>query len=198
MGAHESKERILAAAKELFLARGYRATTVDAICEKAGLTKGSFYHFFDSKEELGLAVLDWSLQRGGKILANGPHREIADPVERALASLEHLADCSWELWSGGCLLGSFSLELAETNPRMQKAVSGMFQAVEDSFAEMLEPLVTHADGKQEPTAHELADQLLGILEGSIVLAKAHRDPSRIPKAIRGFRAALAALNAQPA
>ena len=42
---NQSKERILAAAKELFLARGYAATTVDAICEKAELTKGSFYFF---------------------------------------------------------------------------------------------------------------------------------------------------------
>jgi AcrR family transcriptional regulator len=58
MATTESKERILAGAKELFLARGYAATTVDAICEKAELTKGSFYYFFDLKEDLGLAVLD--------------------------------------------------------------------------------------------------------------------------------------------
>jgi AcrR family transcriptional regulator len=64
MAANQSKERILAAAKELFLARGYAATTVDAICEKPGLTKGSIYYFFDSKKDLGLAVLDWSLRRG--------------------------------------------------------------------------------------------------------------------------------------
>ena len=59
MAANQSKERILAGAKDLFLARGYTATTVDAICEKAGLTKGSFYYFFESKEDLGLGVLDW-------------------------------------------------------------------------------------------------------------------------------------------
>jgi TetR/AcrR family transcriptional regulator, transcriptional repressor for nem operon len=49
MVAIPSKERLLAAAKDLFLARGYAATTVDAICEKAQLTKGSFYYSFDSK-----------------------------------------------------------------------------------------------------------------------------------------------------
>ena len=42
MAATQSKERILAGAKELFLARGYAATTVDAICEKAELTKAVF------------------------------------------------------------------------------------------------------------------------------------------------------------
>jgi TetR/AcrR family transcriptional repressor of nem operon len=46
VAATQSKERILAGAKELFLARGYSAATVDAICEKSELTKGSFYYFF--------------------------------------------------------------------------------------------------------------------------------------------------------
>jgi hypothetical protein len=73
MASTESKERILAAAKELFLARGYAATTVDAICEKAELTKGSVYYF-----------------------------------EKAFGFLKHLEKCSPEVWSGGCLLGSFS------------------------------------------------------------------------------------------
>ncbi|MGA7882805.1 MAG: TetR/AcrR family transcriptional regulator [Terrimicrobiaceae bacterium] len=191
--ANESRERLLAGAKQLFLARGYAGTTVDAICEKAELTKGSFYHFFDSKEELALAVLDWSLQRGGQVLARGGPNQIADPVERAFAFLEHLEECSPELWSGGCLLGSFALELADTNPRMQQAVAEMFQAVTDDFAEKLQPIAAHCAGNPAPTAAELADTLLGTLEGSIVLAKAHRDLTRIPKAIRGFRLSLGGL-----
>ena len=87
MTTTQSKERILAAAKELFLARGYAATTVDAICEKAELTKGSIYYFFDSKEDLGLAVLDWSLRRGMQMLASGPYVRIVDPVEKAFGFL---------------------------------------------------------------------------------------------------------------
>ena len=195
---NQSKERILAGAKELFLARGYAATTVDAICEKVGLTKGSVYYFFDSKEDLGLAVLNWTLRRGTQMLASGPHVRILDPVEKAFAFLQHLEKCSPELWSGGCLLGSFSMELADTNSRMQQAVASMFQAVADYFTEQLQPIAAQCAGKQVPSASELADTLLGILEGSIILAKAHREPARIPKAIRGFRLSLAMLIAEPA
>jgi TetR/AcrR family transcriptional repressor of nem operon len=198
MATNQSKERLLTAAKELFLARGYAATTVDAICEKAGLTKGSFYYFFDSKEDLGLAVLEWSIGRGVQMLADGPYVRIADPVEKAFAFLEHLEKCSPKLWSGGCLLGIFSQELAETNPRMQKTVAGMFQAVADDFAEKLQPIAAQFSGKQAPTASELADTLLGTVEGSIILAKAHRDSTRLPRAIRGFRLSLATLVPQPA
>jgi TetR/AcrR family transcriptional repressor of nem operon len=195
---NQSKERILAAAKELFLACGYAATTVDAICEKAGLTKGSFYYSFDSKEDLGLAVLDWSLRRSVRMLASGPHVRITDPVEKAFAFLKHLEKCSPDLWSAGCLLGSFALELADTNSRMQQAVAGMFQAVADNFAENLQPIAAKCAGKQARAASELADTLLGVVEGSIILAKAHRDPTRIPKAIRGFRRSLETLIAEPA
>ena len=41
---------------------------MDAICEKAELTKGSFYYFFDSKEDLSLAVLEWSIGQGVEML----------------------------------------------------------------------------------------------------------------------------------
>jgi TetR/AcrR family transcriptional regulator, transcriptional repressor for nem operon len=198
MATKQSKERLLTAAKELFLARGYAATTVDAICEKAGLSKGSFYYFFDSKEDLGLAVLEWSIRRGVQMLADGPYVRIANPVEKAFAFLEHLEKCSPQLWNGGCLLGVFAQELAETNPRVQEAVAGMFQAVADDFAEKLQPIAAQFSGKQAPTASELADTLLGTVEGSIILAKAHRDSTRLPKAIRGFRLSLAMLVAQPA
>ena len=182
----------------MFLARGYAATTVDAICEKAELTKGSFYYSFDSKEDLGLAVLDWSLRRSVQMLASGPHVRITDPVEKAFAFLKHLEKCSPDLWSAGCLLGSFALELADTNSRMQQAVAGMFQAVADYFAENLQPIAAECAGKQAQAASELADTLLGVVEGSIILAKAHRDPTRIPKAIRGFRRSLERLIVEPA
>ena len=193
-----SKERLLAAAKELFLARGYAATTVDAICEKAQLTKGSFYYSFESKEALGLAVLDWSLGRGVQLLASGSHAQMANSVEKAFAFLDHLEKCAPELWSRGCLLGSFATELADTNPRMQRAVAGMFEAVADHFAEQLQPLAAQGAGQQGPPAGELADTLLGLIEGSITLAKAHRDPSRLPRAIRRFRLFLTARIAEPA
>jgi TetR/AcrR family transcriptional repressor of nem operon len=198
MAATHSKERILTAAKELFLSRGYGATTVDAICERAKLTKGSVYYFFDSKEDLGLAVLDWSLRRGTQMLTSGRYVRIVDPVEKAFAFLKHLEKCSPEIWSGGCLLGSFAMELADTNSRMQQAVAGMFQALADTIAELLQPIAARCAGKQTPSASELADTLLGSIEGSIILAKAYRDPTRIPKAIRGFRRSLATLITEPA
>lgn len=74
----------------------------------------------------------------------------------------------------------------------------MFQAFADDVAEKLQPIAAQCAGKQVPSASGVADALLGTVEGSIILAKAHRDPTRIPKAIRGFRRSLATRIAEPA
>ncbi|WP_367870763.1 TetR/AcrR family transcriptional regulator [Luteolibacter sp. Populi] len=184
MSESESKERLLAAAKALILAQGFAGTTVDQICGKAKLTKGSFYHFFKSKEELGIAVLEWSMKKGGEILVDGPHAKVADPVERAFAFLKHVESCAPKLWSSGCILASFSLELAATNKKMQKVVSRMFRETEEFFASELKPL---ADESSPASSSELGQECLALLEGSIILAQAHREPERIGRAIRGFR-----------
>ena len=187
MSESESRERLLAAAKALMLSQGYAGTTVDSICERAGLTKGSFYHFFKSKEALGLAMLEWSLQKGGEILGAGPHVAITDPVPRAFAFMGHVEASAVELWANGCLLGVYASELAETNDRMQATVSRMFSEVNAYFVTELSPLSEAADGRL-PDAADLGEQYLTLLEGAIVLSKAYRDPKRIVTALQGFRA----------
>jgi TetR/AcrR family transcriptional repressor of nem operon len=54
----DTRQRLLDAAQELMYASSYREVGVQKICDHAGVRKGSFYHFFPSKHELALAVLD--------------------------------------------------------------------------------------------------------------------------------------------
>jgi len=55
---HESKTKLLDAALHVIRAKGYTATRVEDICETAGLTKGSFFHHFENKEELALEAAE--------------------------------------------------------------------------------------------------------------------------------------------
>lgn len=61
----DAKERLMDAANDLMWESSYAATSVDAICERAGVKKGSFYHFFESKSELSVAALeaDWQTKK---------------------------------------------------------------------------------------------------------------------------------------
>jgi TetR/AcrR family transcriptional repressor of nem operon len=61
----DAKERLMQAAQDLIWENSYGSTTVDAICDRANVKKGSFYHFFDSKSDLAVAAIDsdWAERR---------------------------------------------------------------------------------------------------------------------------------------
>ena len=186
MPVTDTHEKLLDAALRLMLSKGYPATTVDEICAEAGVSKGSFYHFFKTKEDLGLATIERFYQRGQDELLNGPFTELEDPVERAFGYIDHVEARSTFLWTDGCLLGSFALELANTHPGVREEVSRMFDQITAQMASVFRPIADRAE-EGGPTATALAEMFLSILEGSILLARAHHDPDRIPKAVRRFR-----------
>ena len=182
-----TKEKLLEAAQTLMLSKGYPATTVDEICERAGVSKGSFYHLFDSKEELGLAVLDAFQARNQRLINAGPQAHMADPVDRALKLLEHLMAVAGETWGDGCLLGSFALDLADTHPLIREAVSEKFELVAAALAEGMAPLGREGGHLDAPSAAELAEQFIVVVEGALILAKAHKDWSYVTRALERFQ-----------
>ncbi len=180
-----AREKLLAAAQELMLERGYNATTVDEICTHAGVSKGSFYHFFDSKEELGLATLEAYYNQGIATLMSGPFTREEDPTKKLFGFLEQTEKHSEEFWGHGCLLGTFAVDLAETHPLIRQRVAEQFDRLALELSRLFEPLAAPDGGG--PTAKELATSYLVALEGSIVLAKAFDDPSRIRAGLETFR-----------
>ena len=77
-----SKTRLLNAALHSIRQKGYAATTVDDICREAGVTKGSFFHHFKSKDYLALAAIEYWEQMTGGLFASAPYHQAADPVDR--------------------------------------------------------------------------------------------------------------------
>jgi TetR/AcrR family transcriptional repressor of nem operon len=182
-----AKDKILEAALRLLLSRGYAATTVDEICEAAGVSKGSFYHFFGTKEELGLAVLDQFSARNARLVDEGPYRDAADPMKRALELVDHLIATASEMWGSGCLLGTFALDLAETNPTIRKAVAEKFEGVAEGLADGMAPLATQGQDPAGLSPRDLAEHFIVVVEGALILAKAHQDWSYVDRALERFR-----------
>ena len=187
MTKRTAKEKLLEAAQTLMLSKGYPATTVDEICELASVSKGSFYHLFDSKEELGLAVLDAFQARSKRLINDGPQAHVVDPVDRALQLLEHLMAVAGEAWGDGCLLGSFALDLADTHPVIREAVSEKFREIAEALAEGMAPLGREGGHPDAPSGAELAEQFIVVVEGALILAKAHKDWSYVTRALERFQ-----------
>ena len=85
---HDSKTKLLDAALKVIRAKGYAATTVEDICQQAGVTKGSFFHHFKSKDDLALsATAHWEAMTEG-FFATAPYHKPTDPLDRLLGYVE--------------------------------------------------------------------------------------------------------------
>src|SRR5277367_2664606 len=83
----DSRQRLMDAAHELIWGYSYGAVTIEAICERAGVKKGSFYYFFDSKSDLAItAIEDWGVER--KALIEEMFHPDVPPLDRIRKYIE--------------------------------------------------------------------------------------------------------------
>ena len=177
-----SRTSILKTARNLMLKYGYAATSVDDICSRAGVTKGSFYHFFETKEELGLAVLNGFYEEGVARVASGAYAGMNDPYQRLLGLFDHLESIGPDLWRHGCLMGNFACEFAESSQMIRRRVAEMFEELVNRLAPIFRPIT-----RSRKEADELAEHTLMVIEGAVIMARAHDDPGRIASGLRCFR-----------
>ncbi len=193
--ASDAQERLVSAALQLMLRQGYSATGIDSICRKAGLSKGAFYHSFQSKEEVALAALESFYRQGlGALQAI----EVGDvpPAERLPVFVERLADRAEVLWEHGCLIGGLATEMSLASDELQRQVAQRF----DELAAFVEPLAQPyaAAIPTGASALPIAEDLLAFLEGTVVLARGHRNPRLLRPALQRYAAQLRAAAGLPA
>src|SRR3954454_23839500 len=81
-------QEILNAALSVIRKKGYQATTVDDLCEAAGVTKGAFFHHFKSKEDLAVAAAQYWSSVTGDFFAHASYHKRADPLDRVLGYVD--------------------------------------------------------------------------------------------------------------
>lgn len=170
--------------------QGFPSTTVDQLCEVAGVSKGSFYHYFESKEDLAVETLRVYYTRGVEKLMGGDFQREPDAAKQALGFLTHTEALAAEHWKQGCLLATFVVDMAEAHPKIRAEVVRLFDEIISGMVPLFEALLP---ASCTVTPLEVAEHYIATLEGGIVLAKAYNDPQRIPAALRQFRTYLAGL-----
>jgi len=169
-----TRERILQAAMELFTTKGYEATSVAEILERAGVNSGSLYYFFKGKEELLLAGLDYFKTLLYPIVMEAPFRREDDPIERIFAVLDdyrgRLLQCDLEY---ECPIGKLALEVGRHSEPARVKIAENFAGWRAHIRDCLEaasdrlPLNVDLDG--------LATFVLTTMEGALMQARTHRD-----------------------
>src|ERR1700676_4757659 len=118
---HNARGKLLAAAVGVIRAKGYAATTVDDLCQTAGVTKGAFFHHFESKEELAVAAAGHFSSMADRVFATAPYRDLPDPVDRVLGYVDFRKSIvRGDLPKFTCLLGTMVQEAYETHPLIRQ------------------------------------------------------------------------------
>jgi TetR/AcrR family transcriptional regulator, transcriptional repressor for nem operon len=171
--------------RELTLAKGFAATTVDEVCDEAEVSKGAFYHHFDSKGAMGIAALDQYFADLVAAIDDADVAAVEDPVERLRLFVAHVAAvCGGPVLRQGCLLGVFALEVAGRDAEIRAAIAERF----DRLAAGATQLIAEAAAARHVSvdAPALSNHLLMVVEGAIVLSKAHGDPDLVERHVRMF------------
>ena len=167
------RDKLVAAALELFHTRGYNACGVQDITHAAGVPKGSFYNHFKSKEMLALAVLDLyqTIARFDAL-----RDKSIPPIQRLQSHFKSYGaiHVKWR-FERGCLMGNFGAEMSPQSQTMRKALKRAFDHWCDAVAEVLQ----EAKERKEIDAHHnpasLARFLVNAWEGAVLRSKVVRN-----------------------
>ena len=189
-----TKEKLLDAAQRLMLAKGFAATSVEEICDKAGLTKGSLFHYFDSKEELGKATLERFCQTMQGHMREASFHKEPDPRKRLYAYLDFMIATSKDpSMPNSCLLGNFSQELSETHPAIRSCCAEQFHTWSKALKQDLDAARAKYLRRSSLDTGSLAEHVIAVMEGSLILAKAKQDRRVIERSLRHLKRYLESL-----
>lgn len=174
---HESKTRLLDAALHVIRAKGYEATRIEDICAAAGLTKGSFFHHFDSKEDLALAAAAYWGEITSAFFASAPYRALADPLDRLLAYVDFRKSILQGDLSGfTCLVGTMVQEVYNTHPALREACNKSISDHAATLVPDIEEAMRQRGIQAGWTAESLALYTQATIQGAFILAKAKHGP----------------------
>jgi TetR/AcrR family transcriptional repressor of nem operon len=188
LAPRDSRLRLLSAALHSIRAKGYAATTVDDICREAGVTKGSFFHHFKTKDDLALAAVAHWEQMTGSFFASAPYHQAQDPVDRLLGYLDFRAGIlTGELPDYTCLLGTLVQETYATHPQLRAACERALASHVDTLAHDVEAAKDLYAPDAAWSAVSVGYFIQAVLQGSFIFAKATQGPEIARESIEHLR-----------
>ncbi len=183
-----AKDKLLDAAVHVVRQKGYAATSVDDLCEAAGVTKGAFFHHFESKEALAVAAAAYWSDFTTEFFNSARYQQLTDPLDRLLGYVDFRRDIlRGKIEDFTCLVGTMVQEAYESSPKIRKAcdasISRHAAAVARDIAAAKKLYAPNATWSPE----ELALFTQVVVQGSFILAKAKHGPKAAEASILHLR-----------
>jgi TetR/AcrR family transcriptional repressor of nem operon len=182
-----SKDDIVRAGLEIIFSRGFNGTGIDAILKQANVPKGSFYNFFSSKEEFGLAVIDLFLAEMAALMRPVMEDVSLAPLERIRKTFELLiARFEDNNCSKGCLVANLGLEMSDQCEPFRQRLEDALQRWIDSIAVTLKEAWEEGAVPVEVEPVVLAESIVASFEGALLRAKVKKSVEPLKNFIHLF------------
>lgn len=181
---HDVRQHILDTAQVLIAGRGFTAVGLSEILKAAGVPKGSFYHYFDSKESFGEAMLKGyfsTYMDGLETLLAGPEPSAVDRLMRYWTQwLETQAHCDPH---GKCLAVKLAAEVSDLSEPMRNVLQQGTDRIIARLAQALREAVAEGSLPPQPAPRDLATTLYQLWLGASLRAKITRDRAPLESAL---------------
>ena len=159
------------------LIKGYHATSLDDVLSESAVGKGTFYHYFKSKEDLGHAILD---QVVGVFIERTVAPCFSDPAVKPLTQIRCFLDRVVAIQRerncvGGCPLGNLASELSDVHEGFRGRLAEVFSVWRERLTERLQQAQHLGQVSSECRPEAVAHFLVASLEGAILMAKVTKD-----------------------
>ncbi|HET7717174.1 MAG TPA: TetR/AcrR family transcriptional regulator [Bauldia sp.] len=198
-----TRDRLLDFAEAAVLAKGFAATSIDELIAAAGITKSGFFYHFKDKADLAKALILRYLERDSELLDNLFRRgdELHDdPLHGFLVGLKLFAEMMANLPEAhpGCLAASFAYQDQIFNREIRELNARGLLAWRRRFRERFELIAERYPPRPEVDLEALADMATAIIEGGLIVGRALRDPTILPRQVLLYRDYVRTVFATPA
>ena len=180
---HETKARLLEAGIAMLLERGYGGLSVQDLLDRTGVPKGSFYHHFESKEDMALQAVDAYTALGHALLDRCLEPGDRSARERIRFFFEELGGFYASQGYLGCLLGALGQELSGASERFRRKIEECLASLAARIADCLEEARREGDLPADTDPRALADILLNTWEGAALRSRLLRSPAPLEAAV---------------
>ena len=193
---NDTRLKVIESALELIYDRSYADVGIQSLCERAGIRKGNFYYYFDSKQDLLVQALEYRTQELNDLLAPVFNKSVpaSGRIERLFERI-YEDQKSYKNRTGkvrGCFFGNLALELSTQDELIRKRVDNIMKALTQKVEDTLKEQVTSGELPQIDTASS-AQAVIAFLEGVILFAKLRNDPELILSMAKNARSLAIAL-----
>ena len=187
-----TRDHIVDAATRLVHRRGFNNTSVDEILRESGVGKGNFYYYFKSKDALGFAILDRSLNHFTTELIEKSFDSKKDPWHQISDFLDFLVDrARQQEGSAGCILGNLAIEMSDIHEQFRQRLDKAFYGLRSRIEESLIQAKGQGTLRKDADVSRLAHFIIAGFEGAFMLGKLYKDADVVANVIEEMKGHLA-------